>query len=181
MIPDGQDQGVAHKVTPKFAITAVRGAPQFVHGAPVAESFKTLTDPVEVACSQISPDDACSKFFATQELANMLIEPGTTANGTDWESAAVQSTAQRALDAHAAGLKPEGVTELRLLRLMQEPSLRSMLRDLPTNIMRWPRLLFGLSHIPVLKLLEGFPIVERCSMYKYVQVCESTLLFFCAS
>lgn len=156
---------------PLFTITAVCGNVNPPQTGTVSEALRSFgSEAVEVSRSFQSPEEACTKLFALHELAEALYAP----NGPcDAQSAAVIEAADAAVAAQAAGESMEGMTEFYLLLLRGDEKLLRTLQQLPMVPMRCPCLLFGLSEIPVMMLLEGHEAVEHCLHYKYAQVCTS--------
>jgi hypothetical protein len=153
---------------PRFSITAVRGNVVPPSTGTVAEFLSSLgSDAIELAYSYNIPSEACSYLYELQGLSRLLVKPPI-----DAASASVIAAADTALASRAAGYSLSGITEIRLVKLMDDEKLLSMLQQLPLSMIRWPQHLFGLSTIPVLTWLEGQEAVEHCTGYKFIQVCS---------
>jgi hypothetical protein len=151
---------------PLFTVTAVKGDVS----PPESGDLKELgSAAVELATSHISPDDVCNELFLLQKLAQTLPKPSAD------ESAAVPAPeAQGDADKGNADAAAEK-HEKQLARLKGNAELSKVLQEAPLPPVRWPRLLFGLSHAAVLTKLEGHPAVEHCTDYTYVEVSSLSL------
>lgn len=170
---------------PLFTVTAVRGDVKPPEAGTLADAFGDAA--IELATSNSTPDDVCNELFALQKLAKTLPRPsddGESASPPAAEAAAAGEAvpvAAAAATAAAAGDKGLGSSkgekqevaekrERQLATLNGDPKLLALLQELSLPPVRWPRLLFGLSHAAVLTKLEGHEAVEHCMEYMYVEV-----------
>lgn len=147
---------------PVFTVTAVRGDVTPAESGSIKELYGD--DAIELASSHSSPDDVCNELFSLHKLARTLPEGSSTPPGGGKDTQTATAGASGAKDAG------EEHHEQQLAALQGNPLLLAVLQEVPMPPVRWPRLLFGLSHAAVLTKLEGHPEVQHCNEYTYVEV-----------
>ena len=159
---------------PVFTVTAVRGDVEVPEEGTLREAFGDAA--VVLASSHATPDDACNELFALAKLAKTLpkASAGATAPAAAPAAADAAAAAASAAAVGDAGDKGEK-QERQLATLRGDAALLAVLQEVPLPPVRWPRLLFGLSHAAVLTKLEGHDAVEHCTEYMYVEVSLLTL------